>query len=203
MNNLHITRLLDPNNNLSKMTAAKQVLERLIRLFKLPHSIHDRLDLLLVVKPQHPLQLFARPIQNALERDVSLQTQQVCVCPVAGVVLLARQIANARNQAAETHAVKGFAQSLCATDFNDDVCALVARSSEHGLLPVWRLAVVDSRLGAEVGCALQLLVRRGRHDSISAGGRGDLTRRDADAAVALVHEFLALADDLALGPLVV
>ena len=47
---LHIYSFLDLDDNLSKMSATKQILERLICLFKLPHTVHDWPNLLFVVK---------------------------------------------------------------------------------------------------------------------------------------------------------
>lgn len=67
----------DINDNLSKVPTLVQILQSILRLFKLELAVNHRVDLFLLVQPQHLLEAILRAIQNALECDVPRERKYV------------------------------------------------------------------------------------------------------------------------------
>lgn len=181
------------DNHLSKVLATKEILKRLFGFGKLKGPVDDGVDLRPGVDAEHLLKAVLGPVEDALERDVALERQQVGVHAVSRRVLLTRQVADAAYEPAKGHALKGLGQRLGAARLEDHVGAPAARELQHRLLPLGRRLVVDDVVRAHALCALQLGVRRRRHNGRQAQRFRDLQARDGDAARALEQDDLVAA----------
>lgn len=59
------------------MPTLVQILQSILRLFKLELAVNHRVDLFLLVQPQHLLEAILGAIQNALECDVPRERKYV------------------------------------------------------------------------------------------------------------------------------
>jgi len=176
-----------------KMCTRKQVFQRFLGLIKFKHLVNDRMNLMLLIKAQHFLEPILRAIQNALERDIPAQRQHIRTQATRRrQILLAAQIANAVDQAAEGHAIKRLPQRLRAAILKHDVRTLTTRHPQHLSRPRRRGDVVDGVVRAERPRAREFRVRRRHHDGVQARRARNLQARDRDAARAPQQHGLAV-----------
>lgn len=131
------------------MRSAVQILHRLLALLEGKHLINDRPNLVLDIELDHLLEAVLRPVHDPLHRHRAPEAEHVDVRPVAGVVDLARDVADAVDQAAERDGVEGLADRLGAAVLEDHVGALAVRQLHDFVCPVRSAAVVDAVVGAE------------------------------------------------------
>lgn len=147
------------------MPSTHQILQRSPPLLEPKHPIHDWLDAMLVVERHNVLEPIPRPVDETLDRDVPRQRQQVKVRPALDrLVLLAREVADAADEAAKGHALQRPVQGVGAAALKDDVGAAAGRQLHDFVLPLWGRAVVDQVVCAEGFGLLEFVVGRGCHD---------------------------------------
>lgn len=146
--------LLNLNDDLSEVSTAEQIPQRLIRLFKFPYAIYDRLDLLLIIELQHSFELISWAVYDAFKRHIPLQAQEIGVRPVAFLVLLAGKVPDTSNQPTETYTLERLAQGLGAANFDDNIGTAIFCDFEDRVVPGWRIAVIDTFLNTKLLCAL-------------------------------------------------
>lgn len=150
------------------MLPAKQILQRLLALLKLEHPINNGVNLIFLHKVNQLLKPVPRPIHHPLERNIPRQRQHIDVRPVPRLILLPREVPDARDYSTVGHAGEGLAEGLGAAALEDDVGAAVVGELHDGLVPVGRLDVVYNVVRAE-GLGLFELVVRGRgHDGCNS-----------------------------------
>jgi len=161
------------DHNLAEMSPTVNISERLSRVVKRKLLVHDGPDLAVLIRPQHLLEPIPRPVEHALERDVPPQREHVGVELRLGPgrVELARQVPDARDEAAKRHTVERLEQRARAAALEDDVCARAARYGQDLVVPGGRAAVVYGVVGAEGAGAREFLVRRGRDDCCEEEGK--------------------------------
>lgn len=142
--------LFTADHNLAKMAAGIQKLQCLLRLVEGKLPVHHRLNLVLLVEPDHLLEPVLGSVDDALQSHVSSQGKHVHVRSVVRFVDLAGEVSDAVDKTAEGDAVEALLQSLGTTGFEHNVGAVVVGYFHDGLFPVGVLAVVDCVVGAEL-----------------------------------------------------
>lgn len=69
----------DPNNYFTEMTTIEKVLQCLLCLVELEDLVHYWANLLLAIQTDHFLKSVSGPVQDTLERDISLQCKHIRV----------------------------------------------------------------------------------------------------------------------------
>lgn len=154
--------MVDLDHHLAKVASAAQEFKRLDSGVEFKHPVHYGVNPVLLVEPQHVLELILGPIQNPFERDGAPQRQHIDVCPVVGPVRFPRNVPNAVDEAAKRDTLEALLKSACTAYLEDDVGAMAAGGLHDNVLPVWICNVVDQDVGAKLLRLAQLIV----------GGRG-------------------------------
>lgn len=155
--------LFTADHNLAKMAAGIQKLQCLLCLVEGELPVHHRLDLVLLVEPDHLLEPVLGSVDNTLQSHVSSQGKHVHVRPVVRFIDLAGEVSDAVDKTAEGDAVEALFQGLSSAGFEHNVGTVVVGYFHDGLFPVGVLAVVDCVVGPELLGLGEFLV----------GGRGD------------------------------
>ena len=142
--------LFTADHNLAKMAARIQKLQCLLCLVEGKLPVHHRLDLVLLVEPDHLLKPVLGSVNDALQSHSSSQGKHVHVCSVVRFIDFAGEVSNAVDKTAECDAVEALFQSLSSASFKHNVCTMVVGYFHDGFFPVRVLAVVDCVVSAEL-----------------------------------------------------
>ena len=90
----------------------------------------------MLIESRHLLKPILGSIQDPFERNISPQSQDVGIHPIARSIFFAGEVADAIDQAAESNAFEALAQGLRAAVLEDDVGAVVAGDAHDFLVPI-------------------------------------------------------------------
>lgn len=150
-----IVRRLYLHNHFSEMPSTLQILQSFLGLLEREDLVYHWHNLGFFVNPEQLLESLLWSIQYSFDGHISLQSQYIDIHNLVPRLLLAREISDRGDHAAEFDAVERLRECLSTAGFKDDVSSLSVRDFEDLFMPIRRGLVVDQVVGTKLLSFLQ------------------------------------------------